>query len=58
MKGFLQNFEGITVKNDEFCRVLYTAKHYQLVAMALKPEEEIGTEYQAWSGQTSSIKAR
>jgi len=42
MKGFVQNIEGITVKNEEFRRVLYTARNCQLVVMALKPKEEIG----------------
>jgi hypothetical protein len=40
----VQNIEGITVKNEEVCRVLYTAKHCQLVVMALRPKEEIGAE--------------
>ena len=44
MKGFVQNFEGLAVKNYEFCHALYTAKHLQLVVMALKPKEEIGAE--------------
>ena len=44
MKGFVQDIEGIAVRNDEFRRVLYTAKHCQLVVMALKPKEEIGAE--------------
>src|SRR4026208_594837 len=44
MKGFVQHIEDLAVKNDEFRRVLYTAKHCQLVVMALKPKEEIGTE--------------
>jgi len=44
MKGFVQNIEDLTVKNEEFRRVLYTAKHCQLVVMALKPKEEIGAE--------------
>jgi mannose-6-phosphate isomerase-like protein (cupin superfamily) len=44
MKGFVQDIEAIAVKNDEFRRVLYTAKHSQLVVMALKPTEEIGAE--------------
>lgn len=44
MKGFVQDIEDITVKNQEFRRVLYTAKHCQLVVMALKPKEEIGAE--------------
>jgi hypothetical protein len=38
------NIEGLAVKNNEFRRVLYTAKHCQLVVMALKPKEEIGAE--------------
>ena len=44
MKGFVQDIEGLAVKNNEFRRVLYTAKHCQLVVMALKPKEEIGAE--------------
>jgi len=44
MKGFVKDIESIAVKNEEFRRVLYTAKHCQLVVMALKPKEEIGAE--------------
>ena len=44
MNGFVQNIEDLTVKNDEFRRVIYTAKNCQLVVMALKPKEEIGAE--------------
>lgn len=44
MKGFVQDIESLAVRNDDFRRVLYTAKHCQLVVMALKPEEEIGAE--------------
>jgi mannose-6-phosphate isomerase-like protein (cupin superfamily) len=44
MKGFVQDIEGLAIKNSEFRRVLYTAKHCQLVVMALKPKEEIGAE--------------
>jgi len=44
MKGFVQDIEDLAVKNNEFRRVLYTAKHSQLVVMALKPKEEIGEE--------------
>ena len=44
MKGYVQNIENIAVKNEEFRRVLYTAKNCQLVVMALKPKEEIGAE--------------
>ena len=44
MKGFVQDIEGLAVGNADFRRVLYTAKHCQLVLMALKPGEEIGAE--------------
>jgi len=44
MKGFVQDIERLTVANDDFRRVLYTAKHCQLVLMALKPGEAIGME--------------
>ena len=44
MKGFVQNIENVAIKNNEFRQVLYTAKHCQLVVMALKPGEEIGAE--------------
>ena len=44
MKGFVHDIEHLAVKNNDFRRVLYTAKHCQLVLMALKPKEEIGAE--------------
>ena len=44
MKGFIQDIEGLAAGNADFRKVLYTAKHCQLVVMALKPKEEIGSE--------------
>ncbi len=44
MKGFVHDIEKLAIGNDAFRRVLYTAKHCQLVLMALKPKEEIGAE--------------
>lgn len=44
MKGFVQDIEGLATHNDEFRKVLYTAKNCQLVLMSLKPREEIGAE--------------
>ena len=44
MKGYVTNIEEATKANDNFRKVLYTAKHSQLVLMALKPSEEIGME--------------
>jgi mannose-6-phosphate isomerase-like protein (cupin superfamily) len=44
MKGFNANIEQETLANENFRKVLYTAKHCQLVLMSLKPNEEIGME--------------
>lgn len=44
MKGFNGNIEKLTLENDNFRKVLYTAKHSQLVLMALLPGQEIGME--------------
>jgi mannose-6-phosphate isomerase-like protein (cupin superfamily) len=44
MKGYVANIEDATKENDNFRKVLYTAKFSQLVVMALKPNEEIGEE--------------
>jgi mannose-6-phosphate isomerase-like protein (cupin superfamily) len=44
MKGFVQNIEQLAIANVDFRRVLYTAKHSQLVLMSLAPGEEIGAE--------------
>ena len=44
MKGFVQDIESLATRNHDFRRVLYTAKHCQLVVMALQPGEEIGSE--------------
>ena len=44
MKGFNTNIEKATLENSNFRKVLYTAKHSQLVLMSLKPKEEIGME--------------
>ena len=44
MKGFFDNIEKATLENENFRKVLYTAKHSQLVLMSLRPNEEIGLE--------------
>ena len=44
MKGFVKDIEALSIKNQDFRQVLYTAKSCQLVVMALKPKEEIGAE--------------
>jgi mannose-6-phosphate isomerase-like protein (cupin superfamily) len=44
MKGYVQDIESIAIGNEDFRRVLYTARSCQLVVMALKPGEDIGAE--------------
>ncbi len=44
MKGFKGNIEEDTLENTNFRKVLYTAKHLQLVLMSLKVGEDIGAE--------------
>jgi mannose-6-phosphate isomerase-like protein (cupin superfamily) len=44
MKGYCANIEELTIANDYFRQVLFTAPHSQLVLMALQPNEEIGAE--------------
>jgi mannose-6-phosphate isomerase-like protein (cupin superfamily) len=44
MKGYLQDIETQATSNNDFRRVLYTAKNCQLVLMSLKPQEDIGAE--------------
>lgn len=44
MKGFVDDIEKLTEKNDDFRRVLYTGHNLQLVLMAIQPGDEIGEE--------------
>lgn len=44
MQGFLTNIEKATRENTDYRRVLYTARHAQLVLMSVAPGEEIGEE--------------
>ncbi len=44
MKGYVANIEKISLGNDYFRKVLYTAKNSQLVVMSLLPNEDIGAE--------------
>ncbi|HEU0080960.1 MAG TPA: cupin domain-containing protein [Candidatus Paceibacterota bacterium] len=43
-KGYIANIERLTVQNEDFRQVAYTAEHSQLVLMSLRPGEEIGNE--------------
>jgi mannose-6-phosphate isomerase-like protein (cupin superfamily) len=44
MRGYCDDIEKRTTRNDAFRRVLYTGKNLQLVLMTLQPGEEIGEE--------------
>ncbi|PTE16145.1 cupin domain-containing protein [Pseudogemmobacter blasticus] len=43
-QGYVGALERLTRDNRDFRRVLFTAGHLQLVLMALRPGEEIGSE--------------
>lgn len=43
-KGFYGEIEKLTLENESFRKVLYTAQYCQLVLMSLQPGEEIGSE--------------
>jgi mannose-6-phosphate isomerase-like protein (cupin superfamily) len=42
--GYVTNIEKDSLDNENFRKVLYTAKNSQLVLMSLKPKEDIGME--------------
>ena len=44
MHGYKENIEELTLQNDNFRKVIYTAPHLQLVLMSLKVGEDIGLE--------------
>lgn len=44
MTGYIENIEKLTLENQDFRRVLYTAKNSQLVLMSIAPGDDIGAE--------------
>jgi mannose-6-phosphate isomerase-like protein (cupin superfamily) len=44
MKGLITNIEQATLENEDFRRVVYTAKHLQLVLMSIPAGTDIGEE--------------
>ena len=44
MNTYVGNIEKETLENNNFRKVLFTAKHSQLVVMSLKAGEDIGSE--------------
>jgi len=55
-KGYKDNIEKLTLQNENFRQVLYTAAHCQLVLMSLKPGEEIGMEVHEGTTSFSALK--
>jgi len=51
MKGYITHIEQATNENTDYRRVIYTAKHHQLVLMSLQAGEEIGEEVHTESDQ-------
>ena len=47
MTGYVGEIEELALRNTDFRKVLFTAKHAQLVVMCLQPGEEIGDEVHA-----------
>jgi mannose-6-phosphate isomerase-like protein (cupin superfamily) len=47
MTGYVGKIEELTLQNDYFRQVIFTAPHSQLVLMSLNPNEEIGVETHA-----------
>lgn len=56
-KGFVANIEELTISNGNFRKVLYTAKHSQLVVMSIPPGAEIGQEIHADNDQFLKIES-
>jgi len=44
MKGYIDNIEDVTLANENFREVLYTASYMQLVVMSIPAGEDIGEE--------------
>lgn len=44
MNGYVSNLTHEVMENEDFRRVIFTAKRSQLVLMSLQPNEEIGEE--------------
>lgn len=57
MQGFNGNIEKLTLDNNFFRQVLHTSKNFQLVVMALKPNEDIGFEVHEENDQFFRIES-
>lgn len=57
MNGHITNIEKETLENENFRKVLYTAKNMQLVVMSIQPNEDIGEEVHGDIDQFLRIEA-
>lgn len=57
MNGYIGAIEKLTLENEFFRRVLFTAEHAQLVLMSVRPGEEIGTEVHAGVDQFFRVES-
>ena len=56
MNGYVADIEELTKDNEAFRRVIFTARHLQLVLMTLQPGEAIGSETHATHDQFFRIE--
>jgi mannose-6-phosphate isomerase-like protein (cupin superfamily) len=54
---FVKNIENLTLKNSNFRKVLFTAKHMQLVLMSIKVGTDIGMETHKHTDQFIRIES-
>lgn len=54
--AFIGNIEKLTLKNNNFRKVLFTGIHSQLVLMSLKCTEDIGMEIHKYTDQFIRIE--
>lgn len=57
MKGFSADIRKMVADNTSFRKVVYTAKHMQLVMMTLQPNEDIGEEIHKGNDQFFRVES-
>ncbi len=57
MAGYAGNIEALTKHNTFFRKVIFTAKHMQLVVMSLPPKGDIGLETHPHTDQFIRVEA-
>jgi len=56
-KGLVVNLDALTLENPNFRKVIYTARHSQLVLMTIKPGDEIGMEIHPENDQFLKVES-